>query len=133
MSSEIQFGDLEQSQPQRALRPDQDAHFATCPVATVKDDELLIFVDLDVMRDMEAHALGNTQVELGGVMLGRQSIDDQGRPFVTITDSLRAEHYEATKGSFKFTHETWSQISRQREKFRPDLEMVGWYLSLIHV
>lgn len=127
MSSDIQFGDLEQSQPQRALRPDQDAHFVTSPVGTVEDDELLIFVDLDVMRDMEAHALSNTNVELGGVMLGRQSVDDQGRPFVTITDSLRAEHYEATKGSFKFTHETWSQISRQREEFRPDLEMVGWY------
>ena len=127
MSSDIQFGDLEQSQPQRALRPDQDAHFATCPVGTVEEHELLIFVDLDVMRDMEAHALSNTRVELGGVMLGKQSVDDQGRPFVTITDSLRAEHYEATKGSFKFTHETWSQISRQREEFRPDLEMVGWY------
>ena len=127
MSSDIQFGDLEQSQPQRALRPDQDAHFATSPVGTIEDNELLIFVDLDVMRDMEAHALSNTNVELGGVMLGRQSVDDQGRPFVTITDSLRAEHYEATKGSFKFTHETWSQISRRREKFRPDLEMVGWY------
>ena len=127
MSSDIQFGDLEHSQPQRALRPDQDAHFVTCPVGTIEDDELLIFVDLDVMRDMEAHALSNTNVELGGVMLGRQSVDDQGRPFVTITDSLRAEHYEATKGSFKFTHQTWGQISRQREEFHPELEMVGWY------
>ena len=127
MSSEIQFGDLEESEPQRELRPDQDAHFATAMVGNVGDDELLIFVDLDVQRDMEAHALSNTRVELGGVMLGRQLIDDEGRPFVVISDSLRAEHYEATKGSFKFTHETWSQISRQRDEFRPDLEMVGWY------
>ena len=127
MSSEIQFGDLEQSEPQRALRPDQDAHFSTALVGSVGDDELLIFVDLDVQRDMEAHALSNTRVELGGVILGHQYIDDQGRPFVVISDSLRAEHYEATKGSFKFTHETWSQITRQREQFRPDLEMVGWY------
>ena len=127
MSSDIQFGDLEESQPQPALRPDQDAHFATAMVGEVGEHELLIFADLDVVRDMEAHALSNTRVELGGVMLGRQSIDDQGRPFVVVTDSLRAEHYEATKGSFKFTHETWSQISRQRAEFRPDLEMVGWY------
>jgi proteasome lid subunit RPN8/RPN11 len=127
MSSDIQFGDLEESEPQRAIRPDQDAHFATAMVGNVGDDELLIYVDLDVQRDMEAHALSNTRVELGGVMLGRQLIDDNGRPFVIISDSLRAEHYEATKGSFKFTHESWSQISRQREDFRPDLEMVGWY------
>ncbi|MFT5300391.1 MAG: proteasome lid subunit RPN8/RPN11 [Mariniblastus sp.] len=127
MSSDIQFGDLEEAEPQRDLRPDQDAHFATTMVGEIGDDELLIFVDLDVQRDMEAHALSNTRVELGGVMLGRQSIDDEGRPFVVISDSLRAEHYEATKGSFKFTHETWSQITRQRDEFRPDLEMVGWY------
>ena len=127
MSSEIHFGELEESEPQRALRPDQDAHFATATVGKIGDEELLIFVDLDVQRDMEAHALSNTRVELGGVMLGGQFIDDEGRPFVIITDSLRAEHYEATKGSFKFTHETWSQITRQREEFRPDLEMVGWY------
>ena len=127
MSSDIQFGDLEESEPQCALRPDQDAHFATAMVGNVGDDELLIFVDLDVQRDMEAHALSNTRVELGGVMLGRQLIDDNGRPFVIVSDSLRAEHYEATKGSFKFTHETWSQISRQRDGFRPELEMVGWY------
>ncbi|MFK7766925.1 MAG: Mov34/MPN/PAD-1 family protein [Mariniblastus sp.] len=127
MSSEIQFGELEHAEPQRALRPDQDAHFATAAVGEIGDDELLIYVDLDVQRDMEAHALSNTRVELGGVMLGGQYIDDQGKPFVVISDSLRAEHYEATKGSFKFTHETWSQITRQRDEFRPDLEMVGWY------
>ncbi len=127
MSFDIQFGELEEAQPQRALRPDQDAHYATAMVGNVDHDELMIFVDLDVQRDMEAHALSNTRVELGGVMLGRQLIDENGRPFVVISDSLRAEHYEATKGSFKFTHETWSRITRQREGFRPDLEMVGWY------
>ena len=42
MSSEIQFGDLEQSEPQHALRPDQDAHFSTALVGSVGDDELLI-------------------------------------------------------------------------------------------
>ncbi len=127
MSSDIQFGDLEESEPQRALRPDQDGHFVVAQIGDVSDEELQIYVDLDVMRDMEAHARSNTRVELGGVMLGYQSVDDQGRPFVVITDCLRALHYEATKGSFKFTHDTWSQITRERDEFKPDLEMVGWY------
>jgi proteasome lid subunit RPN8/RPN11 len=127
MSSEINFGDLNESEPQSALRPDQDGHFVIAEVGEVSADELLIFVDLDVMRDMEAHAHSNTRVELGGVMLGQQNIDEAGRPFVVITDSLRARHYEATKGSFKFTHDTWTQITRERSEFRPDLEMVGWY------
>lgn len=127
MSSEINFGDLTESEPQAALRPDQDGHFVIAEIGEVSADELLIFVDLDVMRDMEAHAHSNTNVELGGVMLGQQNVDESGRPFVVITDSLRARHYEATKGSFKFTHDTWAQITRERSEFRTDLEMVGWY------
>lgn len=127
MSEGIQFGDVEHAEPEQALRPDQDAHFVTVPVGEPQSDQLAIFVDLDVMRDMEAHAISNTRVELGGVMLGKQLLDDQGQPFVVITECLRAEHYEATKGSFKFTHQTWSQITRQRAQFHPDLEMVGWY------
>lgn len=127
MSDDIQFGEVEQAEPEVALRPDQDAHFVTAEIGELRPGELPIFVDLDVMRDMEAHATSNTRVELGGVMLGKQLLDNDGVPYVVITDSLRAEHYEATKGSFKFTHDTWSRITRQRAEFHPDLEMVGWY------
>ncbi len=127
MSSEIQFGDVEQHEPQKAVRPDRDAHFCVAAVGDINPKHLPIFVDLDVMRDMEAHAHTNTRVELGGVMLGKQCVDDDGNPFVIVTDSLRARHYEATRGSFKFTHETWSQITGERNQFHPDLEMVGWY------
>ena len=76
---------------------------------------------------MEAHALSDTSVELGGVLLGGQYEDQTGRPFVLVSDSLRAAHYESTKGSFKFTHDTWSAISRERDEFPEDLQMVGWY------
>ena len=67
----------------------------------------------DAMVDMENHAQTNTSVELGGVLLGGQYVDSQGEPFVVVSDCLRADHFEATKGSFKFTHETWSDtVSR---------------------
>jgi len=127
MSSEIQFGDVEQNEPQKAVRPDRDAHYCIASVGDIDPQDLPIYVDLDVMRDMEAHAHTNTRVELGGVMLGKQCVDEEGKPFVVVTDSLRARHYEATRGSFKFTHETWSQITGERNRFHPELEMVGWY------
>ena len=123
----IEFGQVNESQPEHELRPDRNAQFATCIVGEVGPNDLPIFVDLDVMRDMEAHALTDTRVELGGVMLGQQCIDTQGNPFVVIKESLRAEHYHATKGSFTFTHDTWSEITRRRAEFHSDLEMVGWY------
>jgi proteasome lid subunit RPN8/RPN11 len=127
MDADIQFGELEESAPEVRLRPDQDRHFAVVPCHHPEEADLPIFVDVDVMCDIEQHALTNTHVELGGVLLGGQFHDDQGNPFVLITDSLRAEHYEATKGSFKFTHETWEAITRQRDEFSDDLQMVGWY------
>lgn len=123
----MQFGDVEEAGPDVQLRPDQNRHYAVVPVHSPEDSDLPIFVDIDVMQDMESHALTDTSVELGGVMLGGQFEDDEGNAFVLVTDSLRAEHYEATKGSFKFTHETWQQISRQREEFPEELQMVGWY------
>ncbi|HMC11587.1 MAG TPA: Mov34/MPN/PAD-1 family protein, partial [Pirellulaceae bacterium] len=127
MNDEIEFGEVEQAAPKGALRPDENRHFAVVAYGEPKDGDLAIYVDLDVLADMEEHALSDTAVELGGVLLGGCYADEQGRPFVVITDSLRAQHYESTKGSFKFTHDTWSAITREREQFPAELQMVGWY------
>ncbi len=127
MYNEIQFGELEQPELRQAARPDQNRHFAVVPCGSPNEQDLAIYIDIDVLCELEMHAASNTNVELGGVLLGGQFVDEQANPFVVISDSLRAEHYEATRGSFKFTHDTWSQITRQREQFPDDLQMVGWY------
>jgi len=127
MDADIQFGDVEETQPERQLRPDRNKHFAVVAYESPDESQLPVFLDLDVMRDMEVHAASDKTVELGGVLLGGQFEDEDGKPFVVISDSLRAEHYESTKGSFKFTHDTWSKISRERDEFPDDLQMVGWY------
>ncbi len=123
----ISFGEVEHAAPEGALRPDRNRHFAVAEYGAPEEQDLPIFVDLDVLLDMEDHALSDTSVELGGVLLGGHHEDEEGRPFVVVTDSLRAQHYESTKGSFKFTHDTWSQITREREEFPAELQMVGWY------
>ncbi|MBW3597931.1 MAG: metal-dependent protease of the PAD1/JAB1 superfamily, partial [Planctomycetes bacterium] len=111
MDPEISFGDVQHAERQTHRRPDQNKHYHVAPVFAPEEGELRVYVDIDAMRDMESHALSNTNVELGGVLLGGQYEDEDGRPFVVVTDSLRAQHYESTKGSFKFTHDTWSQIT----------------------
>ncbi len=127
MDDEIQFGEVEEASPQTSLRPDRNKHYAVVEYGSPDDRDLPIFVDLDVLADMEDHALSDTSVELGGVLLGQTCTDEAGRPFIVVTDSLRAQHYESTKGSFTFTHDTWSAITREREAFPPELAMVGWY------
>ena len=127
MDDGIQFGEVEEAAPNRALRPDQNRHFAVVGYGSPEEHDLPVFVDLDVLADMEDHAQSDRSVELGGVLLGGQYEDDEGKPFVVISDSLRAQHYESTKGSFTFTHDTWSAITREREQFPEELQMVGWY------
>lgn len=126
MDDEIHFGEFQHAQPEPGIAPDRNPHHACAWVGSA-DDGLAIFIDVDVMLELESHALDNTDVELGGVLLGEQQTDDQGRPFVVVRDSLRAEHYQATRGSFKFTHDTWETITRQREQFPNPWAMVGWY------
>lgn len=127
MDDEIQFGDVEEKRPDKALRPDRNAHFCCISMGAPNDADLPIYVDLDALLDMEDHSKSDTRVELGGVMLGGHYEDDDGKPFVVITDTLRAQHFEATKGSFKFTHDTWAEISRRRDAYPATTHMVGWY------
>jgi proteasome lid subunit RPN8/RPN11 len=125
--SEIQFGEVQETPCARRRRPDRDRHFAAVDYGSPAETDLPIFIAMEVLADLEDHAQSDTRVELGGVLLGGQYIDDDGCPFVVVTDSLRAEHYESAAGHFKFTHDTWEKISRQRDEFSDDLQMVGWY------
>lgn len=125
--SEIEFGEVRSARLRSERRPDRDAYYAVLACGQPDPQQLPIFVDLDAIRDIESHAASNTEVELGGVLLGHQAEDEAGEPFVRILDSLRAEHYQATRGSFKFTHETWAEITRRRTQMHPDLQIVGWY------
>jgi proteasome lid subunit RPN8/RPN11 len=135
MNDEIQFGEVEQQPPRVRRRPDLDRHFAAARVGTgsgkrhadAVDSELPIFVDLDAMREMEAHARTDPTTELGGVLLGGTFEDESGRPFVFVVDCVRARHVETSRGSIKFTHDTWSAITEERQRFDPELAMVGWY------
>ncbi|MCL4202181.1 MAG: Mov34/MPN/PAD-1 family protein [Pirellulaceae bacterium] len=124
---EIQFGEVEETKRLPRLRPDRNKQLTVVACGSPAPQDLPIFVDLDAMRDMENHARSDTRVELGGVLLGGQYEDESGQPYVVIQDTLRARHYESSKGSFKFTHDTWADFTSRRDEFPAELQMVGWY------
>jgi len=132
MVDEMEFGQVETPPPAQRLRPDRDGRYAVVACGIPLADELPIFVDVDTLRALETHAVSDTRVELGGVLLGGQHTDDQQRPFVVIADALPARHYESTLGSFKFTHETWAEFTRQRAALPGDWQIVGWYHTHPH-
>lgn len=139
-ADDLQFGDVQtrQSKAGPPPSPDRDGHFATAvvarqpaspqpsssPPASVPTE---VFIDLDTFLDMHQHAAEDTSLELGGILLGRRGEKADGTPLVIICDSLRARHYHATRGSFKFTHETWADLDRRRAELPEATEVVGWY------
>ncbi len=125
---DIVFGDVSVREPVRMRRPDRDPRHAAIAVAIPRADDLPIFLDYRPADAIERHALSDTSVELGGILLGKECRDDEtGDPFVLITQALEAKHYQNTQASFTYTHDSWEEITRERDASYPDLDIVGWY------
>lgn len=125
---EIVFGEVKFREPAKVKRPDRDPRFACVACQTPGPDDLPIFLDAAPADAIERHALSDTTVELGGVLLGKECVDPStGLPFVWITQALEARHYANTQASFTYTHDSWEEITRERDRLFPDLDVVGWY------
>jgi len=125
---EIVFDEVRYREPERRCRPDRDRRWACLAYETPDPIDLPIFLDRVTADAIERHALCDTSVELGGILLGKECLDERtGLPFVLVTKSLEAKHYENTQASFTYTHDSWEEITRERERLHPDLDIVGWY------
>ena len=125
---DIVFGEIRYREPIRARRPDRDRLLACVAYEVPGADDLPIYLDLAPADAIERHALRDTSVELGGILLGHECIDEEtGEPFVRVTRSLEAKHYENTQASFTYTHDSWEEITRERDRTYPNLDIVGWY------
>jgi proteasome lid subunit RPN8/RPN11 len=127
-ADDIQFEEVSYREPERLRRPDLDREWACIAYEVPGPDDLPIFLDRKPADLIERHALRDTSVELGGILLGKECVDEEtGRPFVWITEAIEAKHYENTQASFTYTHDSWQEITRERDQKHPELDIVGWY------
>jgi proteasome lid subunit RPN8/RPN11 len=125
---EITFGEMKVREPERRKRPDRDRKFACLAYEVPGPADLPIFLDRRAADAIERHALSDTSVELGGILLGKECLDPStGEAFVWISQSLEAKHYANTQASFTYTHDSWEEITRERDRRFPELDIVGWY------
>ena len=125
---DIVFDEIRYREPHKFRRPDRDRRWICASYEVPLPVDLPIFLDLKTADTIERHALRDTSVELGGILLGKECIDDlTGELFVWVTQSLEAKHYENTQASFTYTHDSWEEITRERDLAFPDLDIVGWY------
>ncbi len=122
------FEEVRFREPKKARRPDRDRRWACLAYEIPRPEDLPIFLDRKTADTIERHALRDTSVELGGILLGHECLDDQtGEPYVWVTECLEAKHYENTQASFTYTHDSWEEITRERDRLHPELDIVGWY------
>ena len=125
---DIVFGEMKVREPERLQRPDRDRKFACVAYEVPGPIDMPIFLDRLTADAIERHALSDTTVELGGILLGKECLDTAtGQPFVWVTQALEAKHYANTQASFTYTHDSWEEISRERDRLYPDCDIVGWY------
>jgi proteasome lid subunit RPN8/RPN11 len=125
---DIVFGEMKVREPERRPRPDRDRKYACLAYEVPAPIDLPIFLDRRTADAIERHALSDTSVELGGILLGKECVDPAtSQPFVWITQSLEAKHYANTQASFTYTHDSWEEITRERDRLHPDFDIVGWY------
>ncbi len=120
------MGELEIVEPPEKVIPTQDPQRRVQPLKVISPHDLQVFIREQILREIVIHAKSNMGMELGGVLIG-EHYRWKGQYWVLVDGYIKAEGYVNTAASFKFTHDSWSQISREREKRFNDRPMVGWH------
>jgi proteasome lid subunit RPN8/RPN11 len=85
-------------------------------------------IDTAVAEQIEKYALSNTSCELGGILLGTCT-GDQNNYTIHIQAAIEAQYTEAGQSSLTFTHQSWDYMNREKEKRYPRLKIMGWFHS----
>jgi proteasome lid subunit RPN8/RPN11 len=85
-----------------------------------------IVITQQALRQVEQHCSSNTNVELGGLLLGHAYL--HGREvYVEIRAALPATTEDQGPVHFTFTGDAWSRLHRDKQRTWPNLEIVGWF------
>ena len=126
--SDAELGELEDlhiAVPSEKLIPTLDSTRTVQPMGSVGGDDLQIFLREETLREIVLYAKSDLGHELGGVLPG-SFYQHRGRLWIEIDGYIKAEQYVNTSASFKFTHNTWSAITREKETRFADRPLVGW-------
>jgi proteasome lid subunit RPN8/RPN11 len=89
-------------------------------------DEARVFLTTDAFDRIVKRATDNSNVEVGGVLIGGVFRDDIG-PFVLIRTIIDAAHAVSGQTGLTFTHATWTHINEELEAEHAGEKIVGWY------
>ncbi len=120
------ISELEYVKPVEKLIPTADRNRRVEPKGVIQPDDLHIFLNEAILREIVDWSKSDLEHELGGIFVG-DLYSYKGVPYIEIAGYVRARHFEHTSASFRFTHDTWSGISRECERRFNDKLRVGWH------
>jgi proteasome lid subunit RPN8/RPN11 len=127
---------MELSKPDERPLPLRDEGFKSLvhlkPSGTDTDEDFHIYASEKTMEEIREYSGTQLDREVGGVMLGgyyldKEARDGKGMEFIVIDGYVPAKHGESQHASFKFTHDSWSFITKEQEEHFPDSRIVGWH------
>lgn len=118
--------DLAFAQPVEKIIPTADRTKIVEPKGVIQPDDLHIFLNESILREVVDWSKTDVYHELGGVFVG-ELFAWRRMEYLQISGYIRASHYQNTAASFRFTHDSWSAITRERERKYGDKLVVGWH------
>jgi proteasome lid subunit RPN8/RPN11 len=91
-------------------------------------DSYQVLIRRSVLNDIRAHAQGQSDVEVCGVLVGTLYRDAIG-PWGFVAANIRGNYASGRNAQVTFTSQTWSDIHRQMEERYPKQRIIGWYHS----
>jgi len=118
--------DLATLQPVERLIPTADRTRRVEPKGVIQPDDLHIFLTEAILREVVDWSKSDLHHELGGVFVG-DLYSHKGMPWLEVAGYIKARHFENTAASFRFTHDSFSAITREKESRFNDRPIVGWH------
>lgn len=112
--------------------PERSSHIRLHAVGELEEGDLHIFIRRSLLKEIIEYSNRVTSREIGGLLVGNH-FQDEDVNFIEIELFLAAEHAEEMPAALKFTHETWSAVTKKWDEAKeenPALEnsvMVGWH------
>ncbi len=112
--------------PERLKRPRPGPPLAMVGEVGMPAGDWAIFLHLEAIEAIIDSLPGQEQMEVGGLLVGRECADDAG-VYLVVAGAIPARQARGTAVSVTFTHQTWDQLSAEKANRYPDQAIVGWY------
>lgn len=89
-------------------------------------NQVQVIMHQEALAQVESHGNSDTYTELGGVLLGT-AYQHEGTTYVEVEAAIPARSREHGPVHFTFTAEAWATLHQEREKYYPELHIVGWF------